>query len=66
MAEFDEIIRLLEHQGFVMWKYKTTKGSILVKLASIRSGRSEVISLRLDKEQPESAKVNNHIFYGYD
>jgi len=66
MSEFDNIVRLLEHQGFIMWKHKMTQDSILVKLASIKSGKSEVISLRFDKEQPEYAKVHNHIFYGYD
>jgi hypothetical protein len=66
MPEFDDIVRLLEHQGFIMWKHKMTQDSVLVRMASIKSGRSEVISLRFDKKQPEFAKVYNHIFYGYD
>lgn len=66
MVEFDDIVKLLEHQGFIMWKHKMTQDSVLVKLASIKSGRSEVISLRFNRKQPEYAKVQNNIFYGYD
>lgn len=66
MSKFDNLVRLLEYQGFIRWKQKMTQDSIIVKLASIKSGRSEVISLRFDKTQPESAKVQNYIFYGYD
>jgi len=66
MSEFDNLIKLLEHQGFVLWKRKMNKDSVLVKLASIKPGKSEVISLRFDKIQAESAKIKNHIFYGYD
>ena len=66
MSELDNIVRLLEQQGFIMWKQRMTQDSVMVKLASIKSGRSELISLRFDKNQPEFAKVKNHIFYGYD
>ena len=66
MSEFDNLVRLLEHQGFILWKHKMTPDSVLVKLASIKSGRSELISLRFDKIQIESAKIQNYIFYGYD
>jgi len=66
MSEFDNLVRLLEHQGFIIWKQKMTPDSVLLKLASIKLGRSELISLRLDKIQQDSAKVQNHIFYGYD
>ncbi len=66
MIEFDDLVKLLEQQGFILWKQKMTQGSVLVKLASIKPGRSELISLRFDKAQPESARIQNHIFYGYD
>jgi len=66
MSEFDSLVKLLEHQGFIIWKHKMTPDSVLVKMASIKSGKSELITLRFDKIQPESAKVQNHIFYGYD
>jgi hypothetical protein len=66
MSEFDNLVRLLENQGFILWKQKLTQDSILVKMASIKSGKSELISLRFDKGQPESAKIQNYIFYGYD
>jgi hypothetical protein len=66
MSEFDTLVKLLEHQGFIMWKHKMTQDSILVKMASIKSGKSELITLRFEKIQSESAKVQNYIFYGYD
>ncbi len=66
MIEFDDLVKLLEQQGFILWKHKMTKSSVLVKLASIKPGRSELIFLRFDKAQPESARIQNHIFYGYD
>ena len=66
MVEFDSLVKLLEQQGFIIWKHKMTRNSVLVKMASIKSGKSELITLRFDKIQPESAKVQNHIFYGYD
>ena len=66
MSEFDSLVKLLEPQGFIIWKHKMTHDSVLVKMASIKSGKSELITLRFEKIQPESAKVQNHIFYGYD
>jgi uncharacterized protein involved in type VI secretion and phage assembly len=66
MSEFDNVVRLLEHQGFIIWKHKMTQDHILVKMASIKNGKSEFISLRFDKTKPESAKMQNYIFYGYD
>jgi hypothetical protein len=66
MSEFDNVVRLLEHQGFIIWKHKMTQDLVLVKMASIKNGKSEFISLRFDKTKPESAKMQNYIFYGYD
>ncbi len=66
MSAFDNLIKMLKHQGFVLWKHKMTPDSVLVKLASIKPGKSEVISLRFDKIQAESAKIKNYVFYGYD
>jgi hypothetical protein len=66
LSEFDNLVRMLEHQGFILWKHKITQASVLVKMASIKFGRSELISLRFDKIQLESAKVQNYIFYSYD
>jgi hypothetical protein len=66
MSEFDSVVRLLEHQGFIIYKHKMTQDSVLVKMASIKNGKSEFISLRFDKAKPESAKMQNYIFYGYD
>jgi len=43
-----------------------TQDSVLVKMASIKNGKSEFISLRFDRTKPESAKMQNYIFYGYD
>jgi len=66
MSEFDKLVRMLENQGFILWKHEVTQDSVLVKLAYIKFGRSEMISLRFDKIQLESAKIQNYIFYGYD
>ncbi len=66
MSEFDNVVRLLEHQGFIIYKHKMTQDSVLVKMASIKNGKSEFISLRFDRTKPESAKMQNYIFYGYD
>jgi len=66
MSEFDNVVRLLEHQGFIIYKHKMTQDSVLVKMASIKNGKSEFISLRFDKTKPESARMQNYIFYGYD
>jgi hypothetical protein len=66
MSEFDNVVKLLEHQGFIIYKHKMTQDSVLVKMASIKNGKSEFISLRFDRTKPESAKMQNYIFYGYD
>ncbi len=66
LSEFENLVRMLEHQGFILWKHKKTEGSVMVKLASIKSGKSELISLKFDKIRVESAKIKNYIFYGYD
>ena len=66
MSEFDNLVKQLEQQGFILWKHEQIQDFVLVKLASIKPGRSELISLRFDKTKPESAKIQNHIFYGYD
>jgi len=66
MSEFDNVVRLLEHQGFIIYRHKMTQDSVLVKMASIKNGKSEFISLRFDKTKPESARMQNYIFYGYD
>lgn len=65
-VSFNELAKMLEHQGFVLWNHKVTKDSVLVELARATSGRSELISVRIDKTHPEFTTIQDYIFYGYD